>query len=117
HAVDRRNHWLVEVAQLLKTAKAADAVVAVDRVTCGGRFQVPTGGKELVAGGGDDGDAQRRIVAESLEGLAHEPAGSEIDGVGFGTVERHLEDATLATRADNLRHRCTSGRRGHRRQR
>ena len=71
-AVDGGDHRLVEVRQLLQAAEAADAVVAVDRVAAGGGLEVPAGAEELLAGGGDDGDAQVGVVAEGLEGLAHD---------------------------------------------
>ena len=93
HAVDAGDHRLVQVAQFLQAGEAADAVVAVDRVAAGRRLEVPAGAEELVAGGPDDGDAQFGVVAERREGLAHQPRGRQVDGVGLRPVERDLEDA------------------------
>ena len=95
HAVDAGDHRLVHVAQFLQAGKAADAVVAVDRIAAGRRLQVPAGAEELVAGGLDDGDAQLRIVAERLECLAHQPRGLQVDGIGLRPVERDFENARL----------------------
>src|SRR3546814_1982629 len=75
HAADRSDHRLVEVAQLLQAAEAADTVVAVDGVAASRRLQVPAGGEEPVPRRGDNGAAQLGIVAEVLDGLAPEPAG------------------------------------------
>src|SRR3546814_8671134 len=100
---------LVEVAQLLQAAEAADTVVAVDGVAASRRLQVPAGGEEPVPRRGDNGDAQLGIVAEVLEGLAQEPAGREVDGIGLRPVERDFQDGAAAVAANDvgvgIRHR------------
>jgi len=68
--VDGGDDGLVQPAQFLQAAEAADTIVAVDRITPGGGLQVPAGAKELLARSGDDGDAQIRVVAEVSEDLA-----------------------------------------------
>src|SRR5690606_36223747 len=56
------------------------------------RLQIPTGGKELPAGAGHDGDARIRIVAEGGEGVAKRPARRGVDGIGFRSIENDLVD-------------------------
>ncbi len=88
--------------QFQPAAEAADPVVAVHRVALGGGLEVPAGAEELLALGAQDGDAQLGVVAEVAEGLAHDPAGGEVDGVGLRPVQRHLQDAALAARFDRV---------------
>ena len=105
HAVQRRDHRLVEVGQLLQPAEAADAVVAVGALAALGRgLEVPAGAEELLAAAGDDGDPQRRVVAEGGEGAAERAAGGAVDGVGLGPVEHDLQDAVGGGGPDCLAH-------------
>src|SRR3546814_10776801 len=64
HAADRSDHRLVEVAQLLQAAEAADTVVAVDGVAASRRLQVPAGGEEPVPRRGDNGDRSEEHTSE-----------------------------------------------------
>ena len=75
-AVDRGDHRLVEVGQLLEAAEAADAVVAVDGVAVGGGLEVPAGAEELVALGAHDRHPEVGVVAEVGEDLGPSPGWS-----------------------------------------
>ena len=87
-----------------QTAEAAGAVVAVGTgVAGGGGLQVPAGAEDLFPRPGQDGDAQVGVVAEGAEGLAHDPAGGEVDGVGLGAVEGDFEDVARGRGADRVR--------------
>ena len=99
-AVDRADHRLVEVRELLQAAKTAHSIVAVDGIAIGCGLQVPTGAEELLALGAQDADAQAVIIAEGAEGQPHDPAGGQIDRVGLAARQRHLEDCSLAAGQD-----------------
>ena len=88
--VDRGDHRLVEIRQFLQPAEPADTVVAVDLVAIGRSLQVPPGAEEFLSSGGQDRHAQFGIVAKPGEHVAHDPAGRQIDGIGFWPVERHF---------------------------
>ena len=96
HAVDRGDDGLVEIGQLLDAAEAARPVILIRPLASRRGLQIPAGAEELLAAAGDDGDPQLRVVAEFHEGLAHDPAGGGVDGIGLGTVEHHLEDGAVA---------------------
>ena len=65
-------------------------------------FEIPSGGEELLARAGDDGDAQRLVVAELDEYLVQASTGREIDGVGLGPVDRDLEYAAVGDGLDSI---------------
>ena len=100
NAVDRRDDWFVQVPHLLHAAKAADAIVAVHGVAIGCTFQVPAGTKELFAPTCDDRDAQLWIIAKFGKDIAHDPGGGQINSVGFGPVEGHLENGPFTAGFD-----------------
>ncbi len=110
NAVDRGNDRLVEARQFLQAAKAADAIIAIDRIAiiCG--FKVPAWAKELFAAGRQDRNPQLRIIAKRGKGVAHDAAGRQIDGIGFGAVEGDLQDATFTAGFDRaVGHMSASG--------
>src|SRR4051794_35463661 len=105
HAVQRRDHRLVEVGELLQPAEPADAVVAVGALRAlGGGLEVPAGAEELLAAAGDDRDPKGRVVAEGGEGAAELAAGGDVDGVGLGPVEHDLQDAVGGGGPDCIAH-------------
>ena len=74
-----------------ETAKGADAVIGIRGLAGGRRLEVPAGTEELLPGTGQDGDAQRRIIAETGKDLAHDAAGRGVDGIGLGSVDGDFE--------------------------
>jgi hypothetical protein len=94
-AVDGGDDRLVEVPELGQAGESAGAVIELpplaDLGAAVGRLDVPASREDPLAGGGDNADAQLRIVAQTDEGLAQQAAGDDIDGVDLRPVERDLE--------------------------
>ena len=95
-AIDRGDHRLVEAGQFLQAAEAADAIVGIGRFAFGRGLEIPARAEEFLAGSGEDGHAQFRIVAELGEDIAHDAAGRGIDGIGLGPVDGDFEHGAAA---------------------
>src|SRR5262249_25454686 len=106
HAVEGGDDWLGQVPHLGQAGEAAGAVVdlGVVAVEVGGELQVPASGEELVAGAGDDGAAQGRVVLVGDERLAERLAGGTVEGVGLRPVDGELEDGAVAHSLDGIVH-------------
>jgi hypothetical protein len=94
-AVDRRDDRLVEIARIIEAAEAADTPVLIGFLAGGRGLQVPSRAEELFAGAGDDRDAQRRIIAERREHVVETTARREIDRIGLGPIDSHLENGAV----------------------
>ncbi|EAU48416.1 hypothetical protein R2601_02548 [Salipiger bermudensis HTCC2601] len=103
-AVDGGDHRLVQAAQFLQPAEAADAVIGIRRLALGRGLQIPARAEELLALRGEDCHAQRGIVAEFGEDLAQLAARRHVDGVGLGPVQGDFKHRTAARRQDVLGH-------------
>ena len=95
--VDRRDHRLVEVPALGQPGEAAGSVLVLPPfvepgVAAVDRLEVPAGREDPLARPGHDADAQLRVVAQLVDGLAQQPAGRVVDGVDLGPVQRDLEN-------------------------
>ena len=104
HALHCGNHRLVQIAQLLQAAKAANAIIGGNGITIGCGLQIPPGRKEFFPGGAQDTDAQFIIVTEMPEGLPHLARGCQINGVGFRPVECNLENTAILPGFDYIIH-------------
>src|SRR5262249_53757385 len=72
------------------------------------RLDVPAGGEDPVAGGGDDADAELRIVAQRDERVAQQSTRCDVDGVDFGAVERDLQNMPAPLHPHRITHRTHS---------
>src|SRR6202044_3902220 len=104
NAVDRRDDRLVEIARVVQSPEPAHAPVLVRLLAARRGLEIPAGGEEFLAGAGDDGDAQRLVVAELDEYVVQAATGREVDGVGLGPVDRDLEYAAVGDGLDSIGH-------------
>src|SRR6185437_14278970 len=88
-------------ARMIEPAEAAAPPVLVRALAGRRRLEIPARGEEALARAGDDADAQRRIVAKGGEDLVQPPALRQVDGVGLGPIEGHLEDGARRAGADS----------------
>ncbi len=108
HAIDRRDHGLVQPRQLLQAAEAADPEIGIGGLARGRGLEVPAGREEALAGTGDDRHPEIRIVAEGRERFAQRAAGRGVDRVGLRPVEHDLENRAVTRDVENLAHATSS---------
>src|SRR5277367_607401 len=103
-AVHGRNYRLVKIPGIIQSAETADAPVFIGLLAGRRRFQIPSRREESIAGAGDDGDAQSRVVAKGGEHLIQSTAGRQIDRIRLGTIDRDFKNGAIGGSADSVGH-------------
>jgi hypothetical protein len=104
HAVDRREDRLAQVAQLVVGA-LEDPVLARPLLGCHAPalLQVAAGAEGAVAGTGQDGDADGRLLGDLVQDFAQAHAHARAHGVQHvGAVEGQQRDRPVALQQDGI---------------